>query len=53
MGLGDWLGEPRHGRVTGFSVHGQTGTLDQPVPPRIYGSRGYEIPRPEADARLL
>src|ERR671916_2052038 len=52
MGLGDWLGEPHHGRFGGFSLYTQTAYLHQRVPPTLHGPHGYVIPREETDARL-
>ena len=53
MGLGDWLGQPHHGRFGGFSLYTQTAYLHQRVPPTLHGPHGYVIPRQETDARLV
>ena len=53
MGLGDWLGEPHHGRFSGFSIYTQSAFLHQKVPPTLHGPHGYVVAREETDARLL
>ncbi|MCA1687280.1 MAG: NAD(P)/FAD-dependent oxidoreductase [Actinobacteria bacterium] len=53
MGLGDWLGEPHHGKFTGLSIYTRTAYLRQGVPPSLHGPRGYVVKREETDARLL
>ena len=53
MGLGDWLNESHHNRFSGFSIYTQTAYLRQKVPPTLYGSHGYVVPRQETDAKLL
>ena len=51
MGLGDWLGEPHHGKFSGFSIYTQTAYLRQRVPPPHHGPHGYVVAREETDAR--
>ena len=53
MGLGDWLGEPHHGRFSGFSIYTQSAFLHQKVPPTLHGPHGYVVAREETDARLV
>ncbi len=53
MGLGDWLGEPHHGKFSGFSIYTQTAYLRQRVPPTLHGPHGYVVAREETDARLV
>lgn len=53
MGLGDWLGEPHHGRFSGFNIYSQTAFLRQSVPPTLHGPHGYVVRREETDAKLL
>ena len=53
MGLGDWLGQPHHGRFSGFSIYTQSAFIHQKVPPTLHGPHGYVVAREETDARLL
>ena len=53
LGLGDYLGEPHHGLIEGFSVRTKTARFSEPLPPDPRASRGYVIRRSEFEPKIM
>ena len=53
LGLGDYLAEPQHGVIEGFSVRTKTARFSEPLPPDPRASRGYIIRRSEFEPRIM
>lgn len=53
LGLGDWLLEPQHGVIEGFSVRTKMSRFSEPLPPYPRASRGYVVRRREFEPKIL